>query len=151
MTLIFRSSILSIRKSLFNSHNFLIETYHPSTSSFLFLRSWFNYILAKRSGHFEFKTLRSPTVVRLVSAAVPQVKNYEKMIPSGYAGGPTIFLRHWLRERKSREISPTKIISLACPSMRFLKSIQRNVAFKLPTLKTALATFRVATSSNHAP
>jgi hypothetical protein len=76
MTLIFRSSILSSRKSLLNSHNFLIETYHPSTSSFLFPKSQLNYILAKRSGHFEFKTLRSPTIVCLVSLAVPQVKNY---------------------------------------------------------------------------
>jgi len=51
MTLIFRSSILSGRKLLLNSHNFLIETYHPSTSSFLFPKSEFNYILAKRSVH----------------------------------------------------------------------------------------------------
>ena len=41
-----------------------------------------NYILAnaKRSGHFEFKTLQSPTVVRLVSAAVPQVKKLRKKL-----------------------------------------------------------------------
>jgi hypothetical protein len=30
--------------------------------------------LPTRLGHFEFKTLRSPTVVRLVSTAVPQGK-----------------------------------------------------------------------------
>jgi len=39
MTLNFHSSILSSRKSLLNSHNFSIEIYHPSTSSFLFPRS----------------------------------------------------------------------------------------------------------------
>ena len=39
---------------------------------------------------------------------------------SGYAGGPTIFFRRRLRERKSREISPTEIVSLASPSTRFL-------------------------------
>ena len=39
---------------------------------------------------------------------------------SGYAGGPCIFLIRRLRERKSREISPTENISLASPSTRFL-------------------------------
>ena len=39
-----------------------------------------NDILAKRSGHFEFKTLRSPTVVRLVLVAVPQVTKLRKKI-----------------------------------------------------------------------
>jgi hypothetical protein len=74
-------------------------------------------------GRFEFKSIRSPTVLRLVLAAVPQVKKLRKKIilPSGYSGGPTIFLRCRLRERKSREISPTEIISLACPSPRFLE------------------------------
>jgi len=43
------------------------------------------------------------------------------ILPSGYAGGPTIFLRRRLRERKPREISPTEIILLACPSTRFLE------------------------------
>ena len=38
---------------------------------------------------------------------------------SGYAGGPTIFFCRRLSERKSREISPTEIILLACPSPRF--------------------------------
>ncbi len=36
LNLVIRSSIVRSRKSLLNSHNFLTETYHPSTSSFLF-------------------------------------------------------------------------------------------------------------------
>ena len=39
---------------------------------------------------------------------------------SGYAGGPTIFFRRRLRERKSGETSPIEIISLASPSTRIL-------------------------------
>ena len=34
--------------------------------------------LANRLGHFEFKTLWSPTIVRLVSAAIPQVQELRK-------------------------------------------------------------------------
>jgi hypothetical protein len=67
-------------------------------------------------GHFEFKTIRSPT------GSPPSEETTEKnILSSGYAGGPTIFLRRRLRERKSREISPTEIISLTCPSTRFLE------------------------------
>jgi len=57
-----------------------------------------------------------------IGGSPPSEETTEKIIlPSGYAGGPTIFLRRRLRERKSREISPTEIISLACPSPRFLE------------------------------
>ena len=77
------SSILRSRKSLLISHNFLIETSIQSTyssSSFKNTRHvYFNDILAKRSGHFEFKTLWSPTVVRLVSAAGFQVQELRKI------------------------------------------------------------------------
>ena len=59
-----------------------------------------------------FSIVRSP----------PSEETTEKnILPSGYAGGPTIFLRHRLREKKLREISPFEIILLACPSPRFLE------------------------------
>jgi hypothetical protein len=47
---------------------------------------------ATHSGHFEFKILRSPTVVSLVSTAVPQVKKLSGkfVLTSGYAGGPIV-------------------------------------------------------------
>ena len=47
----------------------------------------------KRLGHFEFKTLRSPTVVRLGIGVGPSSQETPEEIStaSGYAGGPTIF------------------------------------------------------------
>ena len=57
-----------------------------------------------------------------IGGSPPSSRTTEKYsTASGYAGGPTIFFRRRLRERKSREISPTEIISLACPSRRFLE------------------------------
>jgi hypothetical protein len=55
----------------------------------------------KCSGHFKFKTLRSPTVVRLVSIGSPSSPETlgKIVLTSGYAGGPTIFL---LPRNKSR-------------------------------------------------
>ena len=72
--------------------------------------------------------------MRLVSAAVPQVKNSWEILvlPSGYAGGPTIFLRHRLREGNREDFS-LREIRLSRDS-----SSQRKVAFKLLILKTAL-------------
>jgi len=49
-----------------------------------------------------------------IGGSPPSEETTEKIIlPLGYAGGPTIFLCRRLRERKSRGISPTEIISLA--------------------------------------
>ena len=68
---------------------------------------------------------------------------------SGYAGGPTIFFRRRLRERKSREISPTENISLASPQARVsLPILQESCVQASDPEDTALVTFRVATSSN---
>ena len=67
----------------------------------------------------------------------------EKILPSGYAGGPTIFLRRRLRERKSREISPLEIISLTCPSMRFLEYPAKSSVQASDPEDTAPATFTV--------
>jgi len=85
-----------------------------------------------------------------IGGSPPSEETTEKiLLPLGYAGGPTIFLRRRLRERKSREISPTEIISLACPSPRFLVSIQQESRVQASNPEgSALATFRVAMSSN---
>ncbi len=103
---------------------------------------------SNRLGHFEFKTLRSPTVVRLgIGERVLQVKNpCKNLTASGYAGGPTIFLRCRLRERKSREILSLKdnfarLSKYAVPQEYPAK---RRVQASDPE-DTALATFCVAT------
>jgi hypothetical protein len=71
---------------------------------------------------------------------------------SGYARGTTIFFRRRLRERKLQEISPTEIFLLACPSpRRGSSSIQQESRVQASDPEgsaSALATFRVATSSN---
>ena len=74
------SSLFSLDTTLKSNHNFLIESISHLHTTFLSQESWFNYIPAHRLGHFEFKTLRSPTVVRLLSAAVPQVKKLLKKL-----------------------------------------------------------------------
>jgi hypothetical protein len=57
-----------------------------------------------------------------IGGSLPSSRTPEEFsTASGYAGGPTIFFCRRVRERKSREISPTEIISLACPSPRFLE------------------------------
>jgi len=52
--------------------------------------------LPTRLGHFEFKTLWSPTVVRLgIGGGFLKFGNYGIFsTASGYAGGPSIFFRH---------------------------------------------------------
>jgi endo-beta-N-acetylglucosaminidase D len=57
---------------------------------------------------------------------------------SGYAGGSANFLLPPIERKKSREVSLFEINLLACPSTQFLKGIQQNVVFKLPTLKIPL-------------
>jgi hypothetical protein len=76
----------------------------------------------------------------LVSTAVCKVEETPRnfVIPSGYAGGYAIFLLPPIERRELREVSLFEIILLTCPSTRFLKDIQQNVAFKLPTLKIPL-------------
>ncbi len=85
-----------------------------------------------------------------IGGSPPSEETTEKnILPSGYAGGPTIFFCCRLRERKSRENSPTEIISLACPSPWFLVSIQQESRVQASNPEgSALATFRVAMSSN---
>ncbi len=80
------------------SHNFLIETYRLLHTSFLHPARNLVQVcaLASRLGHFEFKTLWSPTVVHLLLVAVPQVT---RKIPSRYVGGPSIFLLPPIWER----------------------------------------------------
>ena len=56
-----------------------------------------------------------------IGGSPPSSRTTEKFSSaSGYAGGPTIFFRRRLRERKSRETSPIENISLASPSTRIL-------------------------------
>ncbi len=91
------------------------------------------------SYHSVFSIGRSP----------PSEETAENIIlPSGYAGGPTICLRHRLRERKSREISPTEIISLACQKYAVPQEYpaKRRIQASDPE-DTALVTFLFATSS----
>ena len=71
------SSLFSSETTLKSNHNFLIKTYQ-STYYFPIIGKLVQLYPAHCLGHFEFKTLRSSTVVRLLSAAVPQVKNYGK-------------------------------------------------------------------------
>ncbi len=74
------SSLFSSETTLKSNHKFLIKLYQHLLTAFLRQESQFNYIPAKCSAHFEFTTLRSPTVVRLLSAAVSQVKKLRKKI-----------------------------------------------------------------------
>ncbi len=59
---------------------------------------------ANRLGHFEFKTLRSPTVVRLgiggVSSKFGNAGNFSTA--SGYAGGPSNFFSPLIKRKESR-------------------------------------------------
>ena len=91
--------------------------------------------------------------MRLVSAAVPQVQELRKNIqlPQATPEALLFFFRRRLRERKSREISPTENISLASPSTRFLDHLQESRAQASDPAETTLATFCVATSSNPEP
>ncbi len=75
--------------------------------------------------HFEFKTLRSPTVVRLVSAAVPQVKKLRKNYFSlRLRRRPYYFFTATDREREiARNFSLREFWSLV--QLRGSSSIQR--------------------------
>ncbi len=64
--------------------------------------------------------MKTATILFYVSPSSSRTPE-EFSTASGYAGGPTIFFRRRVRERKSREISPIEIILLACPSPRFLE------------------------------
>ena len=74
------SSLFSSETTLKTNHNFLIKSLSHLLTAFSRQERQFSYIPAHRLGHFEFKTLRSPTVVRLLSAAVPQVKKLWKKL-----------------------------------------------------------------------
>ena len=81
------------------------------------IRSWANTLRSL--------WIQSPTVSYRSAFGIGVVSQVKKLLKnlstaSGYAGGPCIFFRRRLRERKSREISPTKNISLASPSTRLL-------------------------------
>jgi len=92
--------------------------------------------------------------VRLgIGERVLQVKNpCKNLTASGYAGGPTIFFRRRLRERKSREISPTENISLASPQARVSSTILQESRVQASDPEDiALATVSVATSSTPVP
>jgi len=79
--------------------------------------------------------------------AVPQIKKPTKKIilPSGYAGGPTIFLRHRLREGNCEDFSFREfcLSNYVIPQASSEKCVQASDPENI-----ALATFRVATSSN---
>jgi len=74
------SSLFDSETTLKSNHNFLIESISHLLTAFLRQRASLNYIPAQRSGHFEFKTLQSSTIVHLLSEAVPQVKKLRKKI-----------------------------------------------------------------------
>ncbi len=80
--IIILSSFLLGQNNSLISHNFLIKTYQLLHTSFLHpVRNLVQVCtLAKRLGHFEFKTLWSLTVVHLLSAAVPQ-ETYPHAMP----------------------------------------------------------------------
>ncbi len=105
-----------------------------------------NFPPAHRLGHFEFKTLRSPTIVRLLSAAVSQVKNYKKnILPSGYAGGSAIF---WLPPiPREEEIKISHVANFICPTTQLLKHPARS-AFKRLILTMPLCQHLLLTMSS---
>ncbi len=84
-----------------------------------------------------------------IGGSPPSSRTTEKYSTAlGYAGGPTIFFRRRLRERKSREISPTENISLASPQARVSSTIWQESCIQASDPEDiALATVSVATSS----
>ena len=110
--------------------------------------------LPTRLGHFEFKTLRSPTVVRLgigdefFSQESPKKFQLPQATPEALL---FFFGADW--ERGNREkFLPPRIFSLASPSTRFLAHLtgKSRSSFR-PWRYRSLVTFHVATSSNPEP
>ncbi len=95
------------------SHNFLIRTYRLLLMCFQLPRSFIKTCcLANCLCHFEFKTLQSPTIVRLLLVAV------SKNLPSCYARGPSIFFVTNLRERNWENIAFRKFCLSHKPTHR---------------------------------
>jgi hypothetical protein len=85
--------------------------------------------------------------VRLLSAAVPQVKNYGKnILPSGYARGPTIF---WLPPiSREEEIKIVHVLKFVCPTTQELLKRPAGSAFKRLILTTPLRQHLLLTMSS---
>jgi hypothetical protein len=87
------------------SHNFFIRTYQLLLTCFQLPRSLVqNLQPSKLPGHFEFKILRSPTVVRLQSAAVNQ-EIYPYSMPEALA-----FFCHRFEREESRKFCFPQIL-----------------------------------------
>jgi hypothetical protein len=106
------SSLFSSETTLKLNHNFLIESLSHLLTAFLRQERQFNYIPAHRLGHFEFQTLRSPTVVHLQSAAVPQVKKLRKKIfyPQATSEALLFFDCHRFREKRKSRFCTSRIL-----------------------------------------
>ena len=144
------SSLFDSETTLRSNHNFLIESITHLLTDFLRQRASLNYIPAQHSGHFEFKTLRSPTVVGLLSEAVPQVKKlWKKIFTSRYVGGPTIFLLSPIYRERKFKIS--HIAKFVCPTSQLLKhpakSVFKHVILTMPLCQHLLLTMSTIPTS----
>jgi hypothetical protein len=104
-----------------STYSFLLQEYSSGISKYSKLAP------AKRLGHFEFKTLRSSTIVRLLLA--PQVKKQrKKYFTLRLRRRPYYNLLPPIEREKTREISPFKnfacLSNYAIPQVSSKKRVQ---------------------------
>ena len=103
--------ILQDRKPLLTLIIFLSKHIIHLLTNFLYLESQSDPNRTKRSGHFEFKTLWSPTVVRLVSATgFSSQEAYKKYFTLTLRRRPYHFFTPPIERRKSRGFLPPRIL-----------------------------------------